>query len=217
MAKIPDELTDEQVLFVGDIMSTGFSASDTANVKPGDAVAVFGQGPIGINAMLGAKIRGACPIITVEPLEYRREMSRRMGADFVLDPNTEDVQARIREITNGRGVDVAIEALGSPVTFDGCLKAVRPAGIVSSLGVYEEGPYIDLTAWGAGIADIDIMTTLCPGGKERFRRLIQIIQYKRVDLTPLITHRFPLDDILEGYRIFSQKLDNVYKVAITPW
>lgn len=216
MAKIPDELTDEQVLFVGDIMSTGFSASDTANVKPGDAVAVFGQGPIGICAMLGARIRGACPIITVEPLEYRREMSLRMGADYSLDPNTEDVQVRIKEITNGRGADVAIEALGEQVTFDGCLKAVKPAGVVSSLGVYEEGPHIDLAAWGAGIADIDIMTTLCPGGKERLRRLIQIIQYKRVDLTPLITHRFPLDDILEGYRIFSQKLDNVYKVAITP-
>jgi len=216
MAKIPKELTDEQVLFVGDIMSTGFAASDTANVKPGDAVAVFGQGPIGLCALLGAKIRGACPIITVEPLEYRREMSLRMGADFSLDPNTQDVQARIKKITGGRGVDVAIEALGQQVTFENALKAVRPAGVLSSLGVYENNVTIDLAAWGAGIADIDIMSTLCPGGKERLRKLMQIILYKRVDLTPLITHTFSLSDIAEGYRIFGGKLDNVLKIAIKP-
>jgi len=216
LAPIPDELTDEQVLFVGDIMTTGFSASDSAKVKIGDSVAVFAQGPVGLCATVGARLSGATKIIAVESIPERVEMSKRMGADIVLNPVGNNIPAQIKELTGGYGVDVAIEALGTQVTFENCIRSVRPGGVVSSLGVYESNVTIPLDAFGAGIADIDIVTTLCPGGSERLRRMINVIQSGRADLTPLITHTFDLADIVEGYRIFGKKLDKVLKVAIRP-
>ncbi len=216
LAPIPDELTDEQVLFVGDIMTTGFSASDSAKVKIGDSVAIFAQGPVGLCATVGARLSGATKIITVESIPERVEMSKRMGADIVLNPVGNNIPAQIKELTGGYGVDVAIEALGTQVTFENCIRSVRPGGVVSSLGVYESNVTIPLDAFGAGIADIDIVSTLCPGGSERLRRMINVIQSGRADLTPLITHTFNLDDIVEGYRIFGKKLDKVLKVAIRP-
>jgi threonine dehydrogenase-like Zn-dependent dehydrogenase len=216
IAKIPDELTDEQVLFVGDIMTTGFSASDSAKVKIGDSVAVFAQGPVGLCATVGARLSGATKVITVENIPERMEMSKRMGADIVLDYTKVDVISEIKKHTGGYGVDVAIEALGTQKTFENCIRSVRPGGVVSSLGVYEANVTIPLDAFGAGIGDISIMSTLCPGGFERLRRMINVIQSGRADLTPLITHTFSLDDIKEGYRIFGNKLDKVLKVAIRP-
>lgn len=216
LAKIPDELSDEQVLFVGDIMTTGFSASENGGVRIGDAVAVFAQGPIGLCATVGARVAGAGLIIAVESIPERQEMAVRMGADVVLDHTKVDVIAEIKKQTDGRGVDVAIEALGHPKTFENALRALRPGGTLSSLGVYESNLQIPLDAFGAGLADIKIVSSLCPGGSERLRRLMSIIQNQRADLTPLITHTFPLKDIKEGYRIFGNKLDKVLKVAITP-
>lgn len=216
MAKIPDQLTDEQVLFVGDIMTTGFSASDSANVTIGDSVAVFAQGPVGLCATVGARLRGATKVITVEKLPNRIEMSRRLGADIVLNPDEVDVISEIKNLTGGHGVDVAIEALGTQQTFESALRSVRPGGKVSSLGVYEGNLTVPLDAFGAGVGDIDIMSTLCPGGSARLYRLISVIESGRADLTPLITHTFPLEEIHKGYEIFGKKLDNVLKVAIRP-
>ncbi|HWI55052.1 MAG TPA: alcohol dehydrogenase catalytic domain-containing protein [Desulfobacteria bacterium] len=216
LAKIPDDLTDEQVLFVGDIMTTGFSASDNAPVKVGDSVAVFAQGPVGLCATAGARISGASLVIGIEMIPERQEMSKRMGADIVLDPTKVDVIAELKKLTDGHGVDVAIEALGTQTTFENALRSIRPGGILSSLGVYESNLEVPLDAFGAGLADIKIVSSLCPGGSERLRRMISVIKNNRVDLTPLITHTFSLDDIAEGYRIFGQKLDGVLKVAIRP-
>ena len=216
IAKIPDHLTDEQLLFVGDIMSTGFSASEKANVKIGDSVAVFAQGPVGLCATVGARLSGATKVIAVERIPYRIEISKKLGADIVLNPDEVDVTAEIKKLTGGWGVDVAIEALGIQATFEGALRAVRPGGTVSSLGIYENNLTVPLDAYGAGLADISIISTVCPTGAERMRRLISVIDSGRADLTPLITHTMPLDEIKEGYRIFGGKLDNVLKVAIKP-
>jgi alcohol dehydrogenase len=216
LARIPDGLSDEQVLFVGDIMTTGFSASENGGVKIGDAVAIFAQGPIGLCATVGARVAGAGLIIAVESISERKEMALRMGADVVLDHTKVDVIAEIKKHTDGRGVDVAIEALGHPKTFENALRALRPGGTLSSLGVYESNLQIPLDTFGAGLADIKIVSSLCPGGSERLRRLMSVIQNQRADLTPLITHKFALADIKEGYRIFGNKLDKVLKVAITP-
>lgn len=216
LARIPDELSDEQVLFVGDIMTTGFSASENGGVKIGDTVAVFAQGPIGLCATVGARVAGAGLIIAVESIPERQEMALRMDADLVLDYTKVDVIAEIKKRTDGRGADVAIEALGNPKTFENALRSLRPGGTLSSLGVYETNLQIPLDAFGAGLADIKIVSSLCPGGSERLRRMMSIIQNKRADLTPLITHKFALADIKEGYCIFGGKLDKVLKVAITP-
>jgi len=214
LAKIPDNLTDEQVLFCGDIMTTGFSASDRANVQPGDTVAIFAQGPVGLCATVGARLRGAAKIITVESIPNRQEMSRKFGADIVLDPTKTDVVHDILNLTEGRGADITIEALGKTETFEAALRAVRRGGILSSLGVYSGDCTIPLDAFGAGIWDKTIISTLCPTGGERINTMINLIKCGKVDLTPLITHRFSLAQYLEAYRIFSQKLENVLKVAI---
>ena len=118
--------------------------------------------------------------------------------------------------TGGRGVDVAIEALGTQQTFESCLRSLKPGGTLSSLGVYSSNLSIPLDAFAAGLGDHTIVTTLCPGGKERMRRLMNVVASGRVDLRPLVTHRFSLDQIEDAYDLFSHQRDGVLKIAITP-
>ncbi len=215
LTKIPNELSDEQVVLLADIASTGFSGAESGGVRIGDAVAVFAQGPIGLCATVGAKLMGAALIIGVDGDDTRLHMAKRMGADVVLDYRNTDVVAEIKRLTGG-GADVTIEALGSQATFENALRSLRPGGTLSSLGVYSGKLQIPYDALSAGIGDHRIVTTLCPGGKERMRRLMEVVRHKRVDLTPLLTHSFTLDDIREGYRVFGDRLDGVLKVAIKP-
>ncbi len=216
LAPVPDELTDEQVLMCPDIMSTGFGGAESAGIRIGDTVAVFAQGPIGLCATAGAKLSGASMVIGVDRLPERLAMALKMGADHVIDASKVDPVEEILKLTNGRGVDASIEALGTQQTFEACLRVLRPGGTLSSLGVYSTDLKIPLGAFTAGLGDHRIITTLCPGGKERMRRLMSVIQAKRVDLGAMVTHRFKLDDIEAAYELFSHQRDGVLKVAITP-
>lgn len=139
-----------------------------------------------------------------------------MGADVVIDSSRTDPVEEILRLTGGRGVDVAIEALGAQVTFEACLRVLRPGGTLSSLGVYSADLTIPVRAFAAGLGDHKIIATLCPGGKERMRRLMAVIAAGRVDLSPMVTHRFKLDDIERAYELFGHQRDGVLKVAITP-
>ncbi|MBO0858899.1 MAG: alcohol dehydrogenase catalytic domain-containing protein [Chloracidobacterium sp.] len=215
LAKIPDELTDEQVVLLSDIASTGFSGAESGGVRIGDAVVVFAQGPIGLCSTAGAKLMGASLVIGVDSDETRLSMSRRMGADVTLNPLEVDVVAEVKRLTGG-GADIAIEALGAQQTFENALRCLRPGGVLSSLGVYSGKLTVPYDAFAAGIGDYRIVTTLCPGGKERMRRLMEVVKGGRVDFTPLLTHTFSLDEIKEGYRVFSGRLDGALKVAIKP-
>ena len=215
LARIPEELTDEQVLMLADIASTGISGAESGRVRPGDSVVVLAQGPIGLCATAGARLMGASLIIGVEGDDTRIAMAKRLGADVVLDYRTTDVVSEVKKLTGG-GADVAIEALGTQETFETCLRCLRPGGTLSSLGVYSGRLAIPYEAFGAGIADYTIVTTLCPGGKERMRRLMELVRHGRLDLTPLITHHFPLARIEEAYDLFASRRDGVLKVAITP-
>ena len=216
LALVPDELSDEQVLMLPDIASTGISGAESGNVRTGDSVAIFAQGPIGLCATLGAKLRGAGLIIAVDPLKKRREMAHRFGASLALDPTAVDVVDTIKRLTEGRGADVAIEALGRQDTFEDALRSVRPGGTLSSLGVYSGKLVAPYEAVYAGLGDQRIVTTLCPGGKERMRRLLSMVQHDRVDLTPLLTHHFTLEQLPEAFELFSRQGDGVMKVAIHP-
>jgi alcohol dehydrogenase len=216
LALVPENLTDEQVLMCPDIMSTGFGGAESAHVRIGDVVAVFAQGPIGLCATAGARLKGASRIFTIESVPSRAEISRQLGAEVVIDYEKEDVVAAIMKLTNGRGVDVAIEALGSQSTFELGLKVLRPGGVLSSLGVYSGKLTMPLEAFHAGLGDIEIVSTLCPGGKERMRRLMSVVRSGAIDLRPLVTHRFKLDQIEEAYDLFAHQRDGVLKVAITP-
>jgi len=215
LAKIPDELSDEQVVLLADIASTGFSGAESGGVRIGDSVVVFAQGPIGLCATAGAKLMGASLIIGVEADENRRAMSRRMGADVTLDYREVDVVAEVKKLTGG-GADVSIEALGTQQTFESALRCLRPGGTLSSLGVYSGKLQMPYEAFAAGLGDHRIVTTLCPGGKERMRRLMEVVRAGRVDLTPLLTHTVSLDQIERGYKIFGERLDGVLKVAVKP-
>ena len=216
LAPVPDGLTDEQVLMCPDIMSTGFSGAERAGIQIGDVVAVFAQGPIGLCATAGARLSGASVVIGVDRLPARLDMASRMGADHVIDASKVDPVDEIMRLTQGRGVDAAIEALGTQTTFEAALRVLRPGGTLSSLGVYANDLTIPMSAFASGLGDHRIVTTLCPGGKERMRRLMSIVAAGRVDVAALVTHRFRLDDIEAAYELFAHQRDGVLKIAVTP-
>ena len=213
LAVIPDSLSDEEVLLLADIASTGFAAAENGRVRLGDIVAVFAQGPIGLCATLGAKLMGASQILAVDTDADRLQMAKRFGASALLLAEGDVVQ-EIREFTQGRGVDVAIEALGAQPTFENALRVLRPGGTLSSVGVYSGHLRIPFDAFGAGLSDVTVVTTLCPGGKARMHRLMRLVEAQRIDLTPLLTHVFPLDRIDRAYELFAARREGVLKVAI---
>jgi len=215
LAKIPDDVRDEQVVLLSDIASTGFSGAESGGVRIGDTVVVFAQGPIGLCSTIGAKLMGASLVIGVDGDETRLKMSRKMGADFVIDYRQQDVVATVKRLTGG-GADIAIEALGTQATFENALRSLRPGGTLSSLGVYSGKLQLPYDAFAAGLGDHRIVTTLCPGGKERMRRLISLVKNRRIDLTPLLTHSFALAEIRKAYELFGNRADGVIKVAIRP-
>ena len=216
LSPVPDGLTDEQVLMCPDIMSTGFAGAENGNIRIGDTVVVFAQGPIGLCATAGARLKGATTIIAIDAVPERLDIARAMGADYTVDFTTTNPVDEVMRITEGRGVDVAIEALGLQQTFEDCLRVLKPGGTLSSLGVYSQDLRIPLSGFHAGLGDHKIITSLCPGGKERMRRLMNVIEGGRVDLEPLVTHHYQLDDIVEAYDLFSHQRDGVLKIAVKP-
>ncbi len=216
LAKIPDDLADEDVVLLADIASTGISGAESANIKIGDSVVVYAQGPIGLMATAGARLMGASLIIGVDSVDTRLEMSKKMGADVVINYQEQDPVEAVKRLTGGRGADVAIEALGTQVTFENCLRSVHPGGTISSIGVYSHAVAMPVEPYIYGIGDIKVVSTLCPGGKERMRRLMSLVKSGRLNVRELLTHHFTLDNILEAYDLFSHQRDGVLKVALTP-
>ena len=216
LCPVPDGLTDEQVLMCPDIMSTGFKGAENANIQIGDMVAIFAQGPIGLCATAGAKLKGASLIIAIDANSERLAMAKKLGADITLNYTKVDVVDEIMKITGGRGVDSSIEALGLQSTFNQCIKVLKPGGTFSSLGVYSEDLVIPIANFAAGLGDHTIRTALCPGGKERMRRLMNVIETGRVDLSEMVTHTYALDDIVDAYDLFMHQRDGVLKIAIKP-
>jgi alcohol dehydrogenase len=213
LTAVPYDLKDEEVLLLSDIASTGFGAAESGNIQLGDTVAVFAQGPIGLCATLGAKLRGAAQIFAVDSEPHRLQTAKLFGATHTFLSSAHPVEMILAQ-TYERGVDVAIEALGIQETFENALRVLRPGGTLSSVGVYSGHLRIPHEAFGAGLADQKIVTTLCPGGKERMARLVRLVQAHRLNLAPLLTHSFPLDRIGEAYNLFAQRKDHVLKVAI---
>jgi len=158
---------------------------------------------------------GASLVIGIDGDESRLDFAKKMGVDVVLNYKEQDVLSEIKKLTSG-GTDAAIEALGTQETFENCLRSLRPGGTLSSLGVYSGKLQMPYDAFAAGIGDYKITTTLCPGGKERMRRLMEMVTHHRVDLTPLITHRFSLDEIGEAYKVFGERSGGAMKIAIKP-
>ncbi|MBO0887299.1 MAG: NAD(P)-dependent alcohol dehydrogenase [Acidimicrobiales bacterium] len=217
MARIPDSVPDEMAVYCCDMLSTGFMGAENGNIPIGGTVAVVAQGPVGLMSTAGAKLRGAGLIIGVESVPNRQALARSYGADEIVDFAKEDVVERVMELTDGEGVDTAIEALGADSTFQTCVKVTKPGGTVSNTGYFGEGEFVRIprVEWGVGMADKTIATGLCPGGRLRMERLLRVLESKRVDPTRMTTHTFSFDEMERAFEVSDRKLDNVIKPLIT--
>jgi alcohol dehydrogenase len=211
LEKIPDGLEDEDVIFVGDILSTGFHGVTMGRVEPGDSVVVFGSGPVGLCAQVCAKLMGADPVIAVDVIDYRLNIAQAFGS-IPVHAQREKAIDRIHNLTQGRGADVAIEAGGFEGTFSGSIEAVRRGGTVSILGLFPQPLTLPIQKLcfhtlkiSIGLADLSHMA-----------KLIKLIQAGRINLRPLITQTFPLSQALEGYEVFEKKKDACIKVLLKP-
>jgi isopropanol dehydrogenase (NADP+) len=216
MAKIPDNVADEVAVYCCDMLSTGFMGAENGNIPIGGTVAVFAEGPVGLMATAGAKLQGAGLIIGVEAVPKRQDLARQYGADVIVDFSKEDPVKRILTLTDGIGVDTAIEALGADSTFQNCIKVTKPGGTISNICYHGEGEFVHLprVEWGVGMAEKTIATGLCPGGRLRMERLLRLLQMKRVDPTAMTTHTFAFGDMERAFEVMDKKLEGVLKPLI---
>jgi isopropanol dehydrogenase (NADP+) len=217
LTRIPERIPDEQAVYVCDMMSTGFAGAENAELQLGDTVAIFAQGPVGLCATIGCRLRGAGFIIAVEGIPKRQQLALRFGADVVVDPSRGDSVEQILELTGSKGVDAAIEAFGFPTTFEAAVRATKPGGRISNIGYHGENPaplQIPLEPFGMGMSDKKILTGLCPGGSERLGRLLRLIENGRVDPTPMTTHEFPFAEVEKAFAMMTDKADGMIKPLI---
>lgn len=218
LVRIPESLSDEQALYATDMLSTGFAGAENADIPIGGTAVVFAQGPVGLSATIGARLLGAGLLITVESKPDRVDISKKFGADEVVDPTQGDAVQRILDLTGGEGADSAIESLGMPQTFENCIRITKPGGTISNIGYHGEGGMtlsIPLPEFGFGMSDQRIRTALCPGGRERMTRILRLMERGKVDPTPMTTHRFNFSEIEEAFRLMTTKEDNVIKPLVT--
>jgi isopropanol dehydrogenase (NADP+) len=216
MAHIPSAVADDAAVYCCDMISTGMMAAENANIPPGGTVAVFALGPVGLMAVAGARMLGAGLIIGVDSVARRQELARSYGADVTVDFEKEDAVARVMELTDGEGVDSAIEALGSDVSFQNAIRVTKPGGTISNAGYHGKGDFVHLPRleWGVGMAEKTIRTGLCPGGRLRMERLLRLLQGGRVDPTRLTTHTLRFDELERAFEMMERKLDGIIKPLI---
>jgi len=213
MQKIPAGLTDEDVLFTTDILSTGYYGAERGMIKPGDTVAVMGCGPVGMCAMATSRLWGPAQVIAVDTNEFRLGVAKQNGvADVTINPAKEDAVAKIKDLTNGRGADVTIEAVGVDPTYKLAIDAVRPGGNVSLIGVFEHA--VELPMQELWIKNIYISMGLVD--MNRMPQLIDLIAKGKLNMKFLQTHVKPLNNIMEGYDVFGKKKDNCLKWLVKP-
>ena len=211
LTRIPDQVSDEQALFTGDLLSTGYWAAELGEIRKGDTVAVLGAGPAGLCAMMAARLYSPSRIIAVDVDGFRLELAKKQGlADVILDPGSCDVREEIRRLTGARGADCVLEAAGGKDTFELAWQSARPNGIVVAVAMYEEDQILPLPRmYGKNL----IFKT---GGVDACRcgEILELIARGKLDARCLITHRCGLDEIEQAYKIFENKEDHVIKYAI---
>ena len=235
---VPDNLSDEEVLFLTDIFPTGYTGIDWGEVKGGETIAIFGSGPVGIMAAKSAWLRGAARVLIVDTIRYRLDMAEKAAnAEGILWEGTKDKEVieQIRSLTKGRGADVCVDAVGfepdrsildrakavfnlekgSPKVLEACMSAVRRGGIVSVLGVYPTN-YDNFPIGQFFDKGIVLKSGQAPAHKY-IDYLLQFVRDGKVKLNDIITHRLPLDKISDGYSMFKKKEDNCVKVVLDPW
>ncbi|HEY9408574.1 MAG TPA: alcohol dehydrogenase catalytic domain-containing protein [Jiangellaceae bacterium] len=198
--RLPEHVGDEAALMLADILPTSYEVGVLAGqVSPGDTVVVVGVGPVGLAAVMTARLFSPSHIVVIDPAATRRDAAGRLGADVLLDP-ADDVVDRVRTLTDGLGADVAIEAVGVPETFESCVELVRPGGRVANVGVHGAPATLHLeTAW---IRDLTITTGLVDTYSTT--SLLRMLAAGQLDVSSLVTHRFGLDEIQDAYDVFSR-------------
>jgi S-(hydroxymethyl)glutathione dehydrogenase / alcohol dehydrogenase len=235
MRKVPENMTDDQVLFLTDIFPTGWAAIDWANLKGGETVAIFGSGPVGLMAQKAAWIQGAKRVIAIDPLDYRLDMARKRNNVETLNPHKTDVIEAIRDMTSGRGADVCVDAVGTEAerstldkikatlrlekgsikAMEMCFEAVRRGGTVTVVGVYGT-PYDNFPVHR--IFDKGLTIKMGQSQVQRYvDTLFDLVKNEKVVLNDIITHQIPLSEASRGYDIFKHKEDDCVKVVLKPW
>ncbi|MFQ5998658.1 MAG: zinc-binding dehydrogenase [Candidatus Bathyarchaeia archaeon] len=210
--EFPDSLEDEDVLHASCISSTAFFAVENADLKLGDTVAVFGVGPVGQCVISLAKLFGAGTTIAVDTKSSRLELARKLGADVTINPESEDCIEGLRELTDGHGVDVSIEAAGLRATYTYALNSTRPGGCVSLLGQFRESQELPIHEILG--KNLRLHWGFCNTNK--VPELLRFVQNGKLNLRQLFTHAFPLIEAVRGYEVFENMLDNCMKVVLKP-
>ena len=214
LTRIPEGVSDEEALFVGDILSSGYFGAELCEIRPGDTIAVIGAGPVGLCAMECARLFGAARVIGLEPDPFRRKLAKERGlADFVVNPLKENAEEAVLSLTKGRGADGVIEAAGTPASFEMAWKIARPNSVVALVAMYEEEQRLPLPKmYGKNL----IFKT---GGVDAVHcgTLLDLIAARRLSTDFLITHKAPLNCILEGYSVFGERRENCLKWAVSPY
>ena len=234
--KVPDSLTDEQVLFLTDIFPTGYTGIDWGNLMGGETVAIFGAGPVGIMAAKSAWLKGAGRVVIIDTLQYRLDKAKTAAnCETILWGDGKDVIQQIREMTEGRGADLCVDAVGfepdrnvvdrakavvnlekgSVKVLEACMSAVRRSGTVSVLGVYPTD-YDNFPVGQFFDKGLTLRGGQAPAHKH-IDKLLVYVQEGKVRLDDIITHRLPLSRIADGYSMFKKKEDNCVKVVLDPW
>jgi len=210
LRRVPEAMTDDAALFAGDVMGTGYHAVAESGVEPGDAVAVLGLGPVGLCAIQAAKAAGAAKVIAIDTVEERLEMARGFGAE-ATHLTEEDPRAAVKAATEGRGVDVAVDAVGHPDALELACRLARKAGTVSATGVYAERIQVHM-----GILWIKALTLKSGHANVigHVDRVLSMMAAGVIDPTPLVTHHMPMSDAEEGYRIYDRK--EALKIVMSP-
>ena len=213
LTRIPDQVTDEQALFTGDLLSTGYWAAKLGELKPGNTVAVIGAGPTGLCTMLCARLYSPLKVIAIDTEESRLELAKRQGlADVVLVPGKDQIEERILEETSGRGADVVFEVAGGEDTFSLSWRIARPNAIVVIVAMYEKNQTLPLPQmYGKNLTFKTGGVDGCSCGE-----IMELIASRKLDAEFLITHRMAFQDVMEAYEIFEQKKDGVIKIALKP-
>lgn len=210
--RIPDGLTDEQVLFTGDILATGYWGAKIGGIQTGDTVAILGAGPTGLCTLQCCRLYHPAHLVVIEPDAARRALALQMGAEFAVDPAREDPASVLHSLTEGRGADVVMEAAGGADTFQTAWKVARANAVVCIIALYEQAQSLPLPdMYGKNL-------TIRTGGVDASdcERILEHIAAGEIDTTPLITHVFPLAQAMEAYDLFEQRRNHVIKVALKP-
>src|SRR5580692_8567053 len=211
--KVPDGASDEDILMLADILPTAYEVGVlNGNVQPGDTVAVVGAGPIGLSAIVGALLYSPAHIIAIDLADARLDAAKLFGADLMVNNGRDDPIAFVNELTGGLGVDVAIEAVGVPATFELCTELVRPGGHVANIGVHGKPATLHLeTLWTRDI-------TMTTGLVDTYSTptLLRLVVSHQIDAGRFVTHHFGLDEMIEAYDVFARASDTgAVKVVLT--